>query len=637
MIDVLLVSPNSKFVYQELAQDFSAVETPIWCGLLANSVISIGKSAEIVDLNIGKWTNESFCEHVKYVNPKFVMFVATGANPNSSSSDMAGAVNWAEQLKLVHPEYKIGFVGPHVNALPMETLSRHNFIDFCITNEGVYALRNLVSGGIDRLESVRGLAYRKDNVVHLTQPENIVPQDRLCLDLPGVAYDLMPSLYDYRTSHWHTNYHDTRSPFASIYTSLGCSFTCLAGDTPVDTIYGSIPIKELAEKYKTVPVYTMDFKTNMVKIADAINISKTGVSKKLVRVKFDDGTHIDCTPDHKFMCEWVSEASRLTPGTIVRAINYCNQDSSLLVVSVEEIDGLHDVYCMTVPGHGWFYANKVLVKNCSFCMINIINRTENGEDKYAGLFNKFRHWEPEFTISQLDYLANKGVRNIKIADELFLNSPKSHAMPLCDLIIDRGYDFNIWCYTRVNTVKQHHLEKLKRAGVNYLAIGIENSLQKVRTEIEKGKFSDVNIVSVVKMIEETGINVIQNFIVGLPGETAEDAKANLQFAQDLNCSAYNVYPSMALPGSQLYVEARNRGEVLPEQYTQFGFLSYDCLPLSNGLLSSEEILRIRDDNWTSYHTSDRFLSSIEHKFGKSAIDNIKKMTAVPLKRKLLND
>ena len=35
-----------------------------------------------------------------------------------------------------------------------------------------------------------------------------------------------------------------------------------------------------------------------------------------------------------------------------------------------------------------------------------------------------------------------GIRNIKIADEMFVLYPK-HFMKLCELIIDRGYDFNI--------------------------------------------------------------------------------------------------------------------------------------------------------------------------------------------------
>ena len=505
MTDVLLISPSSKGIYQSLSEKFSAIETNIWAGLLGNSVRAVGKEAKILDLEVlcsldNGYTSEDFVSDVQDINPKFVLFVVTGQNPNASSASMGGAVQWAEQLKEECPQYKIGFVGPHVNALPVQTLEKHSFIDFCLTNEGVYALRNLVNGGIDDLEHVNGLACRDSSgYIKVNPPEAVVPQERMEIDLPGVAYDLMPPLFSYRTSHWHTNYSDIRSPFASIYSSLGCSF------------------------------------------------------------------------------------------------------------------------------------------KCNFCMINIINRTENGEDKFAGMFNKFRYWSPEFTIKQLDYLADHGVKHIKIADELFLNSPKHHAMPLCDLIIERGYNFNIWAYTRVNTVKQNHLEKLRKAGVNWLAIGIENSLQSVRQEIEKGKFSDTDITSVVKMIEEAGIEVIQNFIVGLPGETEDDAWQNLEFAQELNCAAYNVYPAMAIPGSQLYTEAFANNAKLPQSYSEFGFLSYDCVPLSNGMLSESDMLRIRDQAWAKYHTNPRFLDMIKNKFGEEAVTNIKHMTTIPLKRKLLGD
>jgi radical SAM superfamily enzyme YgiQ (UPF0313 family) len=268
-------------------------------------------------------------------------------------------------------------------------------------------------------------------------------------------------------------------------------------------------------------------------------------------------------------------------------------------------------------------------------MINIINRDKNGSDKYAGMFNKFRYWNPEFTIKQLDLLNSLGVKNIKIADELFLNNPKKHAIPLCDLIIDRGYDFNIWAYTRVNTVKESHLEKLKKAGVNWLAIGIENIKQSVRQEVDKGKFKDVNITSVVKMIESFDINVIQNYIVGLPGESIKDAEDNINFAIDLNCAAYNVHPAMALPGSQLYTDAVINKKRLPENYSEFGFSSYDCIPLSNGIMTEEEILEIRDENWNKYYTNNSVLDMVKTRFGKNAKDNIIQMSQIKVRRKLL--
>ena len=94
---------------------------------------------------------------------------------------------------------------------------------------------------------------------------------------------------------------------------------------------------------------------------------------------------------------------------------------------------------------------------------------------------------------------------------------------------------------------------------------------------------------------------------------------------------------MAIPGSQLYTEAFANNAKLPRSYSEFGFLSYDCVPLSNGMLSESDMLRIRDQAWAKYHTNPRFLDMINRKFGEEAVANIKQMTTIPLKRKLLGD
>ena len=48
-----------------------------------------------------------------------------------------------------------------------------------------------------------------------------------------------------------------------------------------------------------------------------------------------------------------------------------------------------------------------------------------------------------------------GVRNIKIADEMFVLNAR-HVLGICDLLIERDYDLNIWAYARVDTVKRGH-------------------------------------------------------------------------------------------------------------------------------------------------------------------------------------
>ena len=53
--------------------------------------------------------------------------------------------------------------------------------------------------------------------------------------------------------------------------------------------------------------------------------------------------------------------------------------------------------------------------------------------------------------------------------------------------------------------------------------------------------------------------------------------------------------------------------------------------------AAEEILEYRDKSFTNYHMNKSFLNKIEAKFGKKAINNMKDMTKVKLKRKILGD
>lgn len=497
-LDLLIVAPSAAGLYQELKKDFSAKETNIWAGLLANSVRG-SHSVAIYDLEIEKPSKEEFYEKVKYLNPKLVLFVVTGQNPNASTAAMSGAVDASSVLG---DEFKIGFVGPHVNALPVETLEKHSEIDIAFTNEGVYALKNVLKTNLrdTELSGIKGIAYRDESGdIRINPPEQIVPQELLQQDLPGVAYDLMPSLDQYRTSNWHANYIDEdRSPFASIYTSLGCIF------------------------------------------------------------------------------------------------------------------------------------------RCEFCMINIINRTDNDPNKASSSFNKFRYWEPEFTIKQLDYLADQGVKQIKIADEMWVLKPK-HFEKLCDLIIQRGYDFNFWAYTRIDTVKPEYLEKLKAAGVNWLALGIEAGNQEIRREITKGRFEDINIREVVKMIQDADINVCANYIFGLGHDTWDTMQETLNLATELNAEYSNMYCATSLPGSPLYLKAKKEGWDLPNTYSEFGFLSHDHIPSRTYDLEPQEVLAFRDYAFRTIFENPKFISKVKNKFGDAALKNLEKMNSIKLERKLLEN
>ena len=273
---------------------------------------------------------------------------------------------------------------------------------------------------------------------------------------------------------------------------------------------------------------------------------------------------------------------------------------------------------------------------CSFCMINIINRTKQGPDVSSQDSNIFRWWSPEFMIKQFDHIAAQGVRNVKIADELFVLNPR-HFEAICDMIIERGYDFNIWAYSRVDTCKPKYLDKLARAGVKWLGLGIENPNNELRKEIHKEGFQEVKVLDLINMIRDAGINVGGNYIFGLPYDTMESMQATLDFALENPTEMANFYSAMAYPGSPLHNQARVLGIELPSTYSGYSQHSYDTTPLANKNLTAGQILGFRDKAWDTYHTSDKYLKLMNDKFGQKAVDELNETKQVKLKRKLLGD
>ena len=72
-LNLLIIAPSSaKDLYQELSTKYSAIETNIWAGLLANSVRALGIGVEILDIEALRLSNEEAAIKVKEINPKLL-------------------------------------------------------------------------------------------------------------------------------------------------------------------------------------------------------------------------------------------------------------------------------------------------------------------------------------------------------------------------------------------------------------------------------------------------------------------------------------------------------------------------------------------------------------------------------------
>jgi len=246
--------------------------------------------------------------------------------------------------------------------------------------------------------------------------------------------------------------------------------------------------------------------------------------------------------------------------------------------------------------------------------------------------NSYRFWSPQVIADQLELLVQRhGVRHVKIADEMFVLNMK-HVNGICDLLIERGLELNIWAYARVDTVRgDETIEKLKRAGFNWLAFGIESASERVRKDVDKGFKQDL-IFETVERVRAVGINVIANFIFGLPEDDLQSMQETLDMALELNCEFANFYCAMAYPGSRLYDQAVKEGWPLPTRWSGYSQHAVDTLPLPTKYLSAAEVLRFRDHAFQVYFTSPRYLGMVERKFGVETVEHIRSMASQQLVR-----
>lgn len=330
MTDIVFIHPGAqRETYGVLDETLTALEPPRWALILASSFIDKGYEVKIVDQEAEGLSAKEVAQRVR--EARIAVIVVHGHQPSASTSQMVAARDVAQEIhdldhtvtgRCQYPRHRpvIVMLGNHPSALPEHTL-RDELIDFVIDGEGPTALESLsmalsLGGGIYQqsvLAKVPGLVwwgYDETRVPQVRQ-NPLPPLLDMDRDLHGSSAWHLLDMSKYRAHNWQVLGGWPRAPYASIHTTLGCAYKChfcLSGDTLVDTVYGQKPIKDLIGQ--EIPVFTLDYENRKGKISRAINIRQYG-RDRLVRVSFDDGSHLDCTPDHQLL--WFNGKNRYWP------------------------------------------------------------------------------------------------------------------------------------------------------------------------------------------------------------------------------------------------------------------------------------------------------------------------------------
>jgi anaerobic magnesium-protoporphyrin IX monomethyl ester cyclase len=181
---------------------------------------------------------------------------------------------------------------------------------------------------------------------------------------------------------------------------------------------------------------------------------------------------------------------------------------------------------------------------------------------------------------------------------------------ICHLIKEYGYQRK-WksCQGRVDDIVKHPriIGKMASAGWKMMFLGIESIHQKSLDTIGK-QISIEQIRTAVKMLHDLGITIFGSIIIGNLGETEEDVKSTINFAEDLGIDIMQFTPLTPYPSTQLYNQAQANGWITDEDFSHWNLVR----PIMRTPdLSTQEIYQLVQDAYRNFYFN---LAKLQHQF-----------------------
>lgn len=205
--------------------DLSPLETycpPLGLLYIAGFLRKHGHTPHIIDTQARKWSLQQVSEFVAGVNPDIIGITAKTINVMNANTIV-------EKIKSNGIDAPVVIGGAHITALPAETFSRLESVDYGIIGEGEITLLELMVCIAEKRSPahVKGLVWRDNGNTKINPPRP--PIEDLDI-LPFPAWDLLPNFPE---GYPHSALETRRLPAASIISSRGCPFSCTFCDRAV--------------------------------------------------------------------------------------------------------------------------------------------------------------------------------------------------------------------------------------------------------------------------------------------------------------------------------------------------------------------------------------------------------------------
>jgi anaerobic magnesium-protoporphyrin IX monomethyl ester cyclase len=214
---------------------------------------------------------------------------------------------------------------------------------------------------------------------------------------------------------------------------------------------------------------------------------------------------------------------------------------------------------------------------------------------------KVRFRSPELVADELKYLVdNYGVREVVFFDETFTIG-KKRMRALSEAILQRNIKVKFNIRARVDTVDHEVLALLKRAGLRSIHMGVEAGTDRLLKIMNK-QITREQTERAFRIARELGIETRGYFMIGYYDASPDDIEDTIKFAAGLGLDWASFSVATALPATDLYDIAQERGYVSGDFWRQYTIDGGGFIPqLETETFTAEQLRAYRTKAYMKFY------------------------------------